>query len=454
MAVSRQVTIATGKDYSTYTTGERFNMFTTATPKQFSLRTYSWVPDPQKVQFSAAYSMATTAGENNYLITDDTIYYYVPNRRVSIYYNDMTSTVLPTYPTGYNAALSKTVVESDNFHYKAPKAFPKTYSSGNRHFQFKGWYKGSARPDPKAVKLETTLTPEFDVTYDGKDNVYVFYEELEEKTTTIPEITYSFGFVDEKGALIAPANFGMQTNLTSIMNGIAKQVGTATGVNSGNLKKLTIPSQQLTYTKTINPAFYGSTNFRLTIPKQYKPPTVTPGPHYTGSSTAYPVATKRMRFVDSTIADIRVETDGKYYSLYPTTTANQYRLYYTSWIEDTTKTRFDSILTSTNTEVSVPNYYTTDDTMYYFLENRRITENFVDENGTKITAPTGFTQESKQSLTATPTILNWRKNYLIVTTRMTKPIVLKAGIKGKRNLKIYKPHECRNMMPPMMIMMI
>ncbi|MDU1888502.1 MAG: WxL domain-containing protein, partial [Enterococcus faecalis] len=161
---------------------------------------------------------------------------------------------------------------------------------------------------------------------------------------------------------------------------------------SGNLKKLTIPSQQLTYTKTINPAFYGSTNFRLTIPKQYKPPTVTSGPHYTGSSTAYPVATKRMRFVDSTIADIRVETDGKYYSLYPTTTANQYRLYYTSWIEDTTKTRFDSILTSTNTEVSVPNYYTTDDTMYYFLENRRITENFVDENGTKITAPTGFTQ--------------------------------------------------------------
>lgn len=174
LAVSRQVTIATGKDYSTYTTGERFNMFTTSTPKQFSLRTYSWVPDPQKVQFSAAYNMATTAGENNYLITDDTIYYYVPNRRVSIYYNDMTSTVLPTYPTGYNAALSKTVVESDNFHYKAPKAFPKTYSSGNRHFQFKGWYKGSARPDPKAVKLETTLTPEFDVTYDGKDNVYVF----------------------------------------------------------------------------------------------------------------------------------------------------------------------------------------------------------------------------------------------------------------------------------------
>ena len=126
MAVSRQVTIATGKDYSTYTTGERFNMFTTATPKQFSLRTYSWVPDPQKSNFLLL-TIWPTAGENNYLITDDTIYYYVPNRRVSIYYNDMTSTVLPTYPTGYNAALSKTVVESDNFHYKAPKAFPNLF---------------------------------------------------------------------------------------------------------------------------------------------------------------------------------------------------------------------------------------------------------------------------------------------------------------------------------------
>ena len=31
-------------------------------------------------------------------------------------------------------------------------------------------------------------------------------------------------------------------------------------------------------------------------------------------------------------------------------------------------------------------------TVNYYLENRRITENFVDENGTKITAPTGFTQ--------------------------------------------------------------
>ncbi|XCJ20857.1 Hypothetical protein ABNV54_02403 [Enterococcus faecalis] len=118
----------------------------------------------------------------------------------------MTPNGLPAYPPGYNASLSKTVVDSENFHYKAPKAFPEFFSSGNRHFQFKGWYKGPARPDPKAVKLETSLTPEFDVTYDGADNLYVFYDEVKEMTTTIPEVTYKFGFVDEKGALVAPTN--------------------------------------------------------------------------------------------------------------------------------------------------------------------------------------------------------------------------------------------------------
>lgn len=57
--------------------------------------------------------------------------------------------------------------------------------------------------------MEIILILEFDVIYDGKDNVYVFYEELEEKIMIILEIIYSFGFVDEKGVLIVLVNFGM-----------------------------------------------------------------------------------------------------------------------------------------------------------------------------------------------------------------------------------------------------
>ena len=127
---------------------------------------------------------------------------------------------------------------------------------------------------------------------------------------------------------------------------------------------------------------------------------------------------------------------------------------YTSWIEDTTKTRFDSILTSTNTEVSVPNYYTTDDTMYYFLENRRITENFVDENGTKITAPTGFTQGKQTVIDSDTYHFKLAQELPYSYYANDKAYRFKGWYKGKRNLKIYKPHECRNMMPPMMIMMI
>ena len=32
--------------------------------------------------------------------------------------------------------------------------------------------------------------------------IYMFYDEVKEMTTTIPEVTYKFGFVDEKGRLL------------------------------------------------------------------------------------------------------------------------------------------------------------------------------------------------------------------------------------------------------------
>lgn len=57
--------------------------------------------------FARGFNMATAGGTPAYLTTDDHIYYYVPNKRVNIYYNDMTPNGLPAYPPGYNASLSK-----------------------------------------------------------------------------------------------------------------------------------------------------------------------------------------------------------------------------------------------------------------------------------------------------------------------------------------------------------
>ncbi|EGO8081124.1 WxL domain-containing protein [Enterococcus faecalis] len=390
MAVTKQVNV-TGEVSNEETTGARLNMFVSGIPNQFVFSRASWDNDPAGNMFARGFNMATAGGTPAYLTTDDHIYYYVPNKRVNIYYNDMTPNGLPAYPPGYNASLSKTVVDSENFHYKAPKAFPEFFSSGNRHFQFKGWYKGPARPaDPKAVKLETSLTPEFDVTYDGADNLYVFYDEVKEMTTTIPEVTYKFGFVDEKGALVAPTNVDIQANLTTVEDKVVQKVGAITGANVGNLKQLTVPSQTLTYVPKIKVASSGVTDFRLTIPKRYKIPTVTPGSFYTGSTTAYPLATTLLRHISGQ-ADERITTDGTRYSLYNLPTPHSYRMYRSSWQPDVTNTGFSATLNMATTEI-YPAYFTTDNTMYYFLENRRVTEHYVNEAGAEVPMPTGFTQ--------------------------------------------------------------
>ncbi|MFC0751862.1 WxL domain-containing protein [Enterococcus faecalis] len=334
-------------------------------------------------------NLVGTTGQFNAGNNSATITYYIYYKKLyENFVNSSGQKIAP--PLGFTQG-KKTVINSEAYTFKQAGTLPDTYTTGGKTYKFKGWYKGKTKPST----LTTTKAPSYAVTYDGNDDLNVVYEETKEKTATIPAVTYKFGFVDEKGALVAPTNFNMTTNLTTIMNGTPKQVGTASGVNNGNLKQLTIPSQQLTYTPTVNPAFSGSTNFRVTVPKQYKLPTVKPGTYYTGSSTTYPIATTKFRYVGGALPDSRLETDGKEYGLFATTTAHSYQMYRDYWIPDTTKTYFSGALSRVTADGNTPAYYTTDETMYYFLENRRVTENFVDTSGAKITAPTGFTQGKK-----------------------------------------------------------
>lgn len=53
------------------------------------------------------------------------------------------------------------------------------------------------------------------------------------------------------------------------------------------------------------------------------------------------------------------------------------------------------------TAVALIEYYATG-TVNYYLENRRVTENFVDATGTKITPPTGFTQGKQTVIDSDP----------------------------------------------------
>lgn len=393
MAQAQRISLDTGEVKATDDTGARFMMRIGTSPKQYEFSQNYWVPDTSITWFVRGFSMATTAGANDYFTTNDTIYYYVPKRRVGMYFYDGTGTLLPAYPTGYNSSLSTTIVDSENYHFKAPKALPQNYTANGRYFKFKGWYKGATKPDPNAVSLNTSLTPEFDNTYDGTDRVFVFYDEVSELTTTIPEVTYQFGFVDEKGAMISPANFDMKTNVTTVMNETPQNVGTATGVDVGNLKQLTIPSQQLTYVPQLKIGYSGATNFRLTIPKYYKTPSVSPGTYYTGATTTYPLATTKLKYVNSTKED-RPTSDGSRYLLVSAGNAGIYKMTERYWNADGTKTLFAATLSQSTTE-SNPIYFTTDDPMYYFLENRRITEHYVDDSGAEIAMPDGFTQGKK-----------------------------------------------------------
>ena len=193
-----------------------------------------------------------------------------------------------------------------------------------------------------------------------------------------------------KRALVAPTNVDIQANLTTVEDKVVQKVGAITGANVGNLKQLTVPSQTLTYVPKIKVASSGVTDFRLTIPKRYKIPTVTPGSFYTGSTTAYPLATTLLRHISGQ-ADERITTDGTRYSLYNLPTPHSYRMYRSSWQPDVTNTGFSATLNMATTEI-YPAYFTTDNTMYYFLENRRVTEHYVNEAGAEVPMPTGFTQ--------------------------------------------------------------
>ncbi|WP_368553627.1 WxL domain-containing protein [Enterococcus faecalis] len=342
---------------------------------------------------------ATSATKTTYYTIGQPVYYYLTNRKVTENFIDPAGNKLTDAPTGFKQG-QQTAITTDPYTYTSAKALPASYKgSDGKTYIFKGWYRGKTKPNT----LETTKTPSYQATFDGNDDLNVVYEESDEKTVTIPAVTYKFGFVNEKGTLVAPTNFVMQTNLTTVMNGVATKTGTATTTNSGSYKQLTMPSQQLTYTPTTKLAYSGATDFQLAIPRYYKMPTVKPGTYYTGSSTAYPMATTRLRYTNNAIADERLDVTGQQYSLYATNTAHSYRMFRNFWESDTTKTLFNGVLSRANTDGNTPTYYTTDDTMYYFLENRRVTENFIDSAGNKLpSVPTGFKQGQQTVINSSP----------------------------------------------------
>ncbi|EMW5567193.1 WxL domain-containing protein [Enterococcus faecalis] len=290
-----------------------------------------------------------------------------------------------TPPTGFTQG-QQTSITSNDFTYTSAKAFPDTYKAGGKTYKFKGWYKGTDK-----TALKTTKTPSYAVTYDDQDDMTAVYEVDTGKDYNFPSKTVNFQFIDEAGTIISPTPFTITTDLQQEINSTYTKLGSITGINSGNTKRVTIPAKTIRADVSLGGVNnYGTTNTRITIPKFYENISV-----YTGS--AYTQATlNRYSTADNTLIGNPTSNAPLYYGLNKMTTTQFKVSEYdsTTTIPEQSEYLYNRLYVSGASRL-FNSYVTPVGTIYYQLTNRKVTENFVDASGAKITPPTGFTQGNK-----------------------------------------------------------
>ncbi len=310
----------------------------------------------------------------------------VSHKKVTENFKDVNGTAIPA-PTGFTQG-KKTSITNNNYTFKQSGTLPETYKASNgKNYKFKGWYKGKTKP----ATLKTTKTPSYAVTYDNNDDLNVVYEVDTTKDYKFPSSTVNFQFVNEAGAILLPTPFTITTDLQQEINSTYTKLGSITGTNSGNTKQVTIPAKTIKADVSLGGVNnYGTTNTRITIPKFYENISL-----YTGN--AYTQATfNQYSTVGNTLIGAPHNNAPLYYGL-SKVTATQFKM---NEFASGANYMYSRLFVATN-PYKLESYYTTVGTVYYQLTNRKVTENFVDTNGVKITAPTGFTQGKKTNITNT-----------------------------------------------------
>ncbi|MFP9035545.1 WxL domain-containing protein, partial [Enterococcus faecalis] len=165
------------------------------------------------------------------------------------------------------------------------------------------------------------------------------------------------------------------------INSTYTKLGSITGTNSGNTKQVTIPAKTIRADVSLGGVNnYGTTNTRITIPKFYENISL-----YTGN--AYTQATLNEYLTVNNAPGKPVNNPPLHYGL-SKVTATQFKI---SEVTNGSNYRYSRLFAASN-QYNLEKYYTPVGTIYYQLTNRKVTENFVDASGTKITPPTGFTQ--------------------------------------------------------------
>ncbi len=325
----------------------------------------------------------------------ETLNYVVTRKQVTEKFVN-TNGVAITPPTGFTQN-KKTPMTSNAFTFKQAGTLPDTYTTGGKTYKFKGWYKGKTKPST----LTATKAPSYAVTYDGNDDLNVVYEEVKTKTYTLPSKEITFGYVDEKGNLINPANFTLKATMSeTTKSGTTTPFSTITGTNvtTTNLKKLTIPQKVYTLPESVEGTTYGTRSVTHEIPKYYRTISISPTATYTGDKTKYPLANEVRKDIVNPSTVVSSSPGTNAYELGKTSnTSYNTKQYYWNW--DTTETLYAMGVYSGNVGATY-NLATPDKTVYYYLENRRVTENFVATSGAKTTPPTGFTQGKQTVITS------------------------------------------------------
>ncbi|EGO8156047.1 WxL domain-containing protein [Enterococcus faecalis] len=340
-------------------------------------------------------NLVGTTGQFNAGNNSATITYYIYYKKLyENFVNSSGQKIAP--PPGFTQG-KKTVINSEAYTFKQAGTLPDTYTTGGKTYKFKGWYKGKTKPST----LTTTKAPSYAVTYDGNDDLNVVYEEVVTKTYTLPSKEITFGYVDEKGNLINLANFTLKATMSeTTKSGTTTPFSTITGTNvtTTNLKKLTIPQKVYTLPESVEGTTYGTRSVTHEIPKYYRTISISPTATYTGDKTKYPLANEVRKDIVNPSTVVSSSPGTNAYELGKTSnTSYNTKQYYWNW--DTTETLYAMGVYSGNVGATY-NLATPDKTVYYYLENRRVTENFVATSGAKITPPTGFTQGKQTVITS------------------------------------------------------
>ncbi|WP_421503252.1 WxL domain-containing protein [Enterococcus faecalis] len=346
---------------------------------------------------------ATSATKTTYYTIGQPVYYYLTNRKVTENFIDPAGNKLTDAPTGFKQG-QQTAITTDPYTYTSAKALPASYKgTDGKTYIFKGWYRGKTKPNT----LETTKTPSYQATFDGNDDLNVVYEAAE--VVDFPALTYQFGFVDEAGKRVDATKVGLTYD-----NWAGETLTDATGWKTvslekgqvaptkNNLKEIAYPSHSAERVSGRSSQF-SAANLTFTLPRYYEKMSVY---NKNGTfDTAYPLPNiQNSNFASPTVED-STKNISKWFELKKsgaqsfvfneTTSAAPADVKVPAYLREMV---FNPVNTPTKTT-----YYTIGQPVYYYLTNRKVTENFIDPAGNKLTdAPTGFKQGQQTAITTDP----------------------------------------------------